>query len=506
MANDEFFHDPIVYIIDYTGICKQFEQSYVETRMSQKQIHLNEVHRGRGTFRTVISIAELARHAREYEFSERELAEIHDILARDEQRPYVPKHGVNPEDLSEAGWGVVVPESVRTAEGPAVLDALKPLIDARQAQVGDARFQLLGYRPGENKDAFLRRHRIAPSVVDPDKIPYYLMLVGTPEDIPFRFQHELSVHHAVGRLDLQELDDYRSYARAVLAYERSTPPQQLSVVFAGVVNPDDPATCASTEELVLPLAGAIEALKQASVAIHLGERARRMQLLEALRTNPSLFFVAGHGHSLGPDDPDQRGLQGALVCQDWGGRMAGDPAREHLLAGDDLSDEQDLRGMIGFFMSCFSAGTPEYNEFRAFTQIAAQGPVPDKLSNRPFVAHLPQRMLARGALAVIGHIERAWDRSFRWSDVSGARFSHLQTFESTVTALLEGKRVGFAMEYFSLLYAGLVAEMVEWQLARANPLASMRGDIEWAYRQLCAWDARNYVILGDPAVRLRSQT
>lgn len=58
------------------------------------------------------------------------------------------------------------------------------------------------------------------------------------------------------------------------------------------------------------------------------------------------------------------------------------------------------------------------------------------------------------------------------------------------------------MEYFSQLYASLATELAEWRMALDNPLEPPRVDHEWAYRQLCAWDARNYVVLGDPAARM----
>jgi hypothetical protein len=404
--------------------------------------------------------------------------------------------GRSPLRLDEAGWALVAADDV----GPDVIDALAPLLDRRRQQAGEVYRALSGptdgVHAGEDSQGFLIRHRVAPNdVADPPQLPYYVLLVGSPDRLSFSLQYQLGLQRAVGRLHFETVAEYRRYAENVVTAETSQPPGPATPkahVFA-TRNPGDLPTALSSSRLADPL---VQDLRQTAATVNsdIGEAATKRRLAEILASDEPLDLLFTATHGVATSGPGQRDMQGALLCQEWRGPIhgAGPLSQADYFGARDLDNGHPISATVVFSFGCYSAGTPHATDF-------IEVPTPAASADPPFVARLAQQLLSHprgGCLAFVGHVDRAWNCSFLWRGIE----PRILPFTNTTRAFLSGLPLGLAMEYVSARYATTATQLVE-MLQQMRAWGRVVDDRELASLWLATNDARNFLIVGDPAIR-----
>ncbi len=405
----------------------------------------------------------------------------------------------------EVKWALLLPP--RSQETEAIAAALEPLVKHRQGQIIYSPTIIKSSPP----DVWICDHY---SQINEDVRPYYVLLAGSVQEIPFRFQYNLDVIAAVGRLAFEKIEDYAVYAKKVVDFEtrEKASVARHAVVFATehAPNVDDGATFLSRHFMADPL---VEMMQNQGfkVSYLAGEEVDREATLENLKAtlgsridglSPALVYTTTHGLGWpGKDEKMRRQMQGALVCQDYDGNSG-------VFSADLVPEAPFLHGSIVFTFACYGAGTPERSDFFHWQRD------PRLLECRPtsdFVAALPTKMLAhpQGPLAFLGHIDPSWGYSFvgpqdntdykSWG-------SRMGPFREAVKLLLGGASIGYAVKGINATYAVMSVSLVgiEDQF-RADP--SNAEKTPWRGQLVNKWmtvnDMKNFVVLGDPAVKAK---
>jgi hypothetical protein len=313
----------------------------------------------------------------------------------------------------------------------------------------------------------------------------------------------------VGRLHFDDVAGYSNYIDALIDYETSgAVSTRREIVFFGPRHANDPATWLSADQLVRPLACGTETtppiVDRVSAVTY---RSRYLvptdSTKEALHgvfhrpaneAPPAVLFTASHGIGWLSPHEDQQTLQGALLCDDFAGPGAEALRPAHYFAASDLEKMARVRGMVCFHFACFGAGTPREDRFFHRTGTAGQ------LADAPFFAALPKALLGHGnggALGVISHVDRAWPSSIR----TAAGDTPRAAFENTLGNLLSGYPLGYCLNDFNARYAAMSSLLAALLEKKAQGIRVSDDSVwkRWTERN----DAEAYVLLGDPAARLR---
>lgn len=404
-------------------------------------------------------------------------------------------------NISEAGWAVLVHENT----GEEILREIEKFRSHRKVHnnIPDGlcpEIIILSGVPDYRK--FLADRDISPGFGDVRKLPYYLLIVGGPELIPFRFQYELATEYAVGRIAFRSSEEYRAYIDQLIKYETAANvPTERKIAFWSPANLKDQATSISARFLVNPLYvdldQQIDFKKELFISNKPGWEASKNNLTGLLTRDkaPALLFTASHGvgHQL-IDSEEKMHLQGALVTQDW---EKGKPVTSDTqFSGEDLKNGVNLHGMLHFAFACFGAGTPAQDDYEKESSSTI---LRSYTSTYPFVSHLASQELIHGALAFVGHVDRTWAFSF-----IGEKQVHLEGFERAIRNMLLENRawpIGHCLRdiYDKALHLSksLLEDLHDMKFGRTFPPQVIAN--KWVERN----DARAYALIGDPAVRLR---
>jgi hypothetical protein len=214
-----------------------------------------------------------------------------------------------------------------------------------------------------------------------------------------------------------------------------------------------------------------------------------------------VLFLGSHGCEYKSDDPvKQQRMQGSLLTQEWTPGTPAGPANQ--FCADDIPADARLQGTVGFLFACYSGGCPAQNNY-----YFAKDGSPINVAPVSFITRLPQALLSHGMLAVIAHVDLAFPYAF--VDTNGT--PQPQAIRTPLELLMKGKRTGLAADSLSVMWSSLSSRLAVAQPAApvvsagATSGATTATPISRALAQMTIArdDARNYIVLGDPATRVR---
>ena len=414
-------------------------------------------------------------------------------------------------NLQESGWGIIFPADA----DPADRDGLRPLLDHRRAQVTKrypSRYREFqgdqAYRPGDSVFDFLTRQGLGVGQDDPERVPRVLLLAGSPQQIPLETQYLLSqMGYAVGRIHFNDPAEYKNYAASVVAAEKDSQLGSRRIAMFAPLHAGDPGTNLTNRfmtSLATSLHQRFSDWEIVRIIADAADRPALLQLFRGERGRAALQVIGGHGLPARLGDPLQTRKQGSIVCSDWSG--FGAIFSGHFVGPDDVPTDSDLQGSIIFMFSEFSAGTPKFSDFPSVKNPKRQ------LAEQDFLAPLSMRLLSLpcAALAILGHIDTHWAYSItgeegRMTEVDFYSFLYL------LLDLMRGFPIGAATRHLRDRYNALrtaldVLESAANERSKADEdaedqdVSSRKRMIE--QQRIATTDARNWIILGDPAVRL----
>lgn len=394
-------------------------------------------------------------------------------------------------DLATTGWAVVFPAG--TGRDDPRYQALRPLIRHRREKIragGSAsRLQVFmneaGYRPGQSVEQFVEAAGGHPGEHRPTRLGYHVLLVGSPEEIPFDFQIALDQDYAVGRLWFgggeDEAAKLASYVRRLIAAEgeeRGAPRRLKVSCLAGAADP----RAAKLRDKFIP------ALREMIATRHpgwdrvdrdhrAGEAPAELARAAFARDDAGLLLAAGtHWMARQPlEEGDERRLGWPMLD-------------DQPLPLEAATDGACPRAVVLF--GSFSGGADVRSRY-AFMAT----PPPLHYPERPTVSRFAAELLASegGPLVIVGKLGLAW-----LVPPFVGRKAETSAIVEALDLVMRGRTVGAAMQVTSDFHQGQQHMAVKVERLGLDSDGKLTESLKIGVE-----NARCWLLLGDPAVKLR---
>lgn len=405
---------------------------------------------------------------------------------------------------SRIGWGLVLAESAGCSEADLAsgADAPEP-IQALLKVRGNA--PVFRYRPDwQHRFRLLRNYATqmdvaisgSPTGTAPGALPSYLLIYGTPEQVPWELQYILNARCAVGRLDLTGTA-LENYVQALMTdWQEAAARSDHTLVWA-VNHGGSDITKLMRDVIAAKVHEKLASDTQiGSNAVFLdgANQATSAALVQALATSqPGLVVTTSHGQTFPLDNVDllKEGL-GLLVDQDYTS-----------LSPSTLLTKWQPDGAIWYAHACCSAGSDSQTLFNGLVD---EGSEIDRVLKGVArvgarVSPLPTALLgaSKPLRAFVGHVEPTFDWTLREPNTNQELTDTIQ--KALYNELYRPAPLGFAFrERYGLLgslYTSYESDRRSFNEG-GNTRAAMLKDL------LAARDVQSTVILGDPTAMLPS--
>jgi hypothetical protein len=405
------------------------------------------------------------------------------------------------------GWGLVLAENeaIPAAARAAGDDAPEPIRELLAARAGSPVFR---FRPDTWTGGYLRRYYPDGSQQDVritggetgtgrGQMPRYLLIVGSPEQVPWSVQFRLNVSVCVGRLDLPP-EGLRNYVRALISGWADSGARRDAPVVWGVDHGNPDITWLMRQVIAEKVAAGYAADEESRAGVRqlMGGQATAQGLIDALAaTPPALVFSTSHGMTGPVADPAAMARNlGLLVDQ-----------HQQMLQPADVLARWQPDGAIWYAHACCSAGSDRVTHFRGLVDAESKvGQVLEAVAALgALTAPFPTALLGaeRPLGAFVGHVEPTFNWTLR--DPKNRQVVTAGLVHALYNRLFAARPepVGLALER---VYDQVGERFSDWRDAveRVNEGdAAARSAATLA--QLTALDLQSIVILGDPTVAVR---